>query len=236
MLASVTLTLAAWLPPSPTTSFRAPSPAMVADYDPKTYNPEQPGLNVGMGEGNDGRPEGSHGTGYRFMPMLTVDRDTSPAVVCIAGIYPGLTVDQLNAPQPVPFAPPGKWNYHMLTGAAAPGGFVAIPGSAQLDSNPDTVAVVCGGKAMGLEFPDGGEHEVLALITRSCPEMVDPNAFNDQLFYALADPQGTVHIRWMESVPADWKIVGRLLYTQMPNVKKANAGGGFAEMSDEFEF
>ena len=59
--------------------------AMVADYDPKTYNPEQPGLNVGMGEGNDGRPEGSHGTGYRFMPMLTVDRDTSPAVVCIAG-------------------------------------------------------------------------------------------------------------------------------------------------------
>ena len=89
------------------------------------------------------RVEGQHGTGSRFMPLTTVARDSSPAVVCVAGVYPGLTADQMRAPQPVPFAPPGRWNYHMLTGAAAPGGFVAIPGSVLLDESPDTVAVVC---------------------------------------------------------------------------------------------
>ena len=50
----------------------------------------------------------------------------------------------------------------MLAGDSAPGGFVAIPGSPLLDENPDTVAVVCMSRALGIEFPDNQEHEVLA--------------------------------------------------------------------------
>ena len=236
MLASVTLTLAAWLHPSPSAKMiRAPAPAMQNDYDPTTYNPEVAGLAVNQGS-LDGRPEGAHGTGYRFMPLSTITRESSPAVVCIAGLYPGLTADQLAAPQPVPFAQPGSWNYHMLTGAGAPGGFVAIPGSVHLDHHPNTVAVVCQSKALGVEFPDGGEHEVLALIDRSCVETIDRSCFDDKSFYAIADPQGSVAIRWMEQLPADHNVVGKLLYAQMPFVKRAGSGGGFAETSDEFEF
>lgn len=55
-------------------------------------------------------------------------------------------------------------------------------------------------------------------------------------FYALADESGAVHIRWIEPLPDNWRIVGRLLYAQMPYVKKPGAAGGFAEFSDEFEF
>ena len=78
---------------------------------------------------------------------------------------------------------------------------------------------------------------MLALIDRSDPTVFDPEAFSPQEFYALADEAGTVHIRWIEALPAGWRVVGRMLYAQMPHVKRAGeGGGGFAEYSDEFEF
>jgi hypothetical protein len=64
----------------------------------------------------------------------------------------------------------------------------------------------------------------------------DPTEFSPQVFYALADETGTVHIRWIEALPANWRVVGRLVYAQMPYVKKPGSGGGFAEFSDDFEF
>jgi len=170
------------------------------------------------------------------MPMTTVAKDSSPAVVCIAGIYPGLTEAQLLAPTPVPFAPPGTWTYHMLAGDAAPGGFVAIPGSSLLDCHPDTVAIVSNGGAIGVEFADSNEHEVLVLVDRSDAATFDRSEFDKESFYVFADPEGTVHIRWHKELPADWRILGKVLYTQMPFVKRPGAGGGFAELSDEFEY
>ena len=222
----------------------APTPAlrrmhaaqMQLQYDPSTYNPEVSGLNVQAAVGTMDRPEGAHGTGYRFMPLETVPKDTAPAVVCIAGAFPGLTRDQLAAPQPMPFAPPGSWNYHMLTGDAAPGGFVAVPGNQLLDGSPNTVAVVCMSRSLGLEFPDGQEHEVLALIDRSDPATFDPDEFDKGSFYAVSDPAGIISIRWYDVIPEGHSICGRLLFTQMPHVVRPGASQGFAEGSDEFEF
>lgn len=91
-------------------------------------------------------------------------------------------------------------------------------------------------RELGLEFPDGGEHEVLALIDRSDAATVDRSSFDHNRFYALADSSGNVHIRWMNVLPDDWTVLGRLLFTQMPFVTKPGAGTGFAETSDEFEF
>jgi len=136
----------------------------------------------------------------------------------------------------LPFSPPGKWNYHMLKEDAAPGGFVAIPGSPLLDDNPDTVAVVCMSRAIGLDFPDSQEHECLALINRGDAATIDRSAFDSKGFYAFADHQGAVSIRWVESVPDEWTILGRVLFTMMPHITRPGSGSGFAEMSDEFEF
>ena len=118
----------------------------------------------------------------------------------------------------------------------APGGVVALPGSPLLDENPDTVAVVCASSSLGLEFPDNQEHEVLALINRGDVAVVDETAMDERAFYALADPQGTFHIRWIEALPADWKVLGKLLFAQMPYVERPGKGSGFAETSDDFEF
>ena len=189
----------------------------VSDYDQETYNPEKAGLNVQPITSS--RPDGTHGTGFRFMPLETVSSESAPAVVCIAGVYPGLTAAELAAPQPVPFAAPGGWNYHMLTGDAAPGGFVALPGSHLLDTHPDSVAVVCTSPSLGLEFPDGQEHEVIALIDRADTATFDASDFDPQRFYAVADPEGNISIRWYDALPAGHTVVGRLLFTQMPYVR-----------------
>ena len=197
------------------------------------HNPEKAGLSDLSGS----RAEGTHGTGYRFMATSTMPKgDSGPALLCIAGAYPGLTSDQLLAPSPLPFAPKGMWNYHVLTGDTCATGFVALPGSPLLDAHPDTVAVVCASGSLGIEFPDGNEHEVLALIDRSDIATTDQAAFDDKTVYAFADEKEVVHIRWVAAIPAGWRVLGRLLYAQMPVVKRPNEGGGFAEMSDEFEF
>ena len=46
-------------------------------------------------DGAVSRPDGAHGTGLRFMPLTTCGKDSSPAVICIAGAYPGLRAEQL---------------------------------------------------------------------------------------------------------------------------------------------
>ena len=77
---------------------------------------------------------------------------------------------------------------------------------------------------------------MVAIIDRDDPAVFDPSDFDPQTFYALADPTGIVHIRWVDALPADWRVLGSLVYTQMPFVKKPGAGGGFAEFDDDFEF
>lgn len=82
------------------------------------------------------------------------------------------------------------------------------------------MAVVCTSPSLGLEFSDGLEHEVLALVDRSDIATMDPSQHDSQTFYAFADEADVVHIRWYETVPAGWRIVGRLLYAQMPMIKR----------------
>jgi len=138
--------------------------------------------------------------------------------------------------EPLPYPEEGKWNYHRLMSDAIPGGFVALPGAPPILSNPNTVAVVCSSSSLGLETADGQEHEVIALINRSDKAVGNPAEFDKQVFYALADESGVVHIRWIDALPAGWRVLGRLILTQMPYVKQPGASQGFAETSDKFEF
>jgi len=211
---------------------RTPSLAMeVTGYDQATYDPEKAGITtLALG------PDGTHGTGYRFMPSDTMPKGSSPVILTIAGLYPGLSADDLLRPQPLPFAPKGQFNYHMLTGQASSSGFVALPGSELLDTHPNTVAVVCSSSSLGLSFADGQDREVLALIDRSDAATVEMDAFDNRAFYAFGDEHGQVHIRWMEALPDGWRVLGRMLYAQMPCVKTSEGSDGFAECSDEFEF
>eukprot|EP00316_Scyphosphaera_apsteinii_P016710 CAMPEP_0119302948 /NCGR_PEP_ID=MMETSP1333-20130426/4462_1 /TAXON_ID=418940 /ORGANISM="Scyphosphaera apsteinii, Strain RCC1455" /LENGTH=197 /DNA_ID=CAMNT_0007305475 /DNA_START=107 /DNA_END=700 /DNA_ORIENTATION=+ len=190
----------------------------------------------GIGTLQTGRQDGLHGTGYHFMPMTAMPNEPSPALVAIAGAYPGLSAQQLLAPQPLPLPEQGRWNYHRLIADGLPGGFVAVPGSSLLVSSPNTVAVVCSSESLGIELADGAVYEVLALIDRSDPATTNPSAMSPKHFYAFSDTDEVVHIRWIEALPQGWRVLGKLLYTQIPFVKRPGSGGGFAEMDDDFEF
>jgi len=116
-------------------------------------------------------------------------------------------------------------------GDAVPTGFVVLPGSDLLQVSIDTVAVVCRSDSLGIEFADKGMHEVIALIDRS-----QVSEFSDTEFYAFADADDRVHIRWLPELPAGWRVLGKLLYTQLPLIGKQRAKGGFAELDEDFEF
>lgn len=211
---------------------RRPHPRMqVAHPDPSTYDPEKPGLTQLGGD----RPEGSHSTGFRFLPLNTMDRGSSPALLCIAGMYPGLSAQDVTGPEALPIPPQGKWNYYVLTGETC-SNFVTIPGSDLLDRHPNSVAVVANSGSLGLELADGQQHEVLAIVDRSDPAIGDPNWFDEKAFYCWEDDAGAVQIRWHDAVPNGWRILGRVLYVQMPSVKNPKRGRGFAETDDDFEF
>lgn len=151
----------------------------------------------GIGQFAD-RKEGLHATGYRFMPVSTLPDGPPVMIFAIAGAYPGLTAEQLQAPDPLPYPEEGKWNYHRLISDAILGGFVALPGAPPIMPHPNTVAVVCSSSSLGLETADGQEHEVVALINRSDKAVGNPSEFDSQVFYALADESGSVHIRWID--------------------------------------
>jgi hypothetical protein len=89
------------------------------------------------------------------MPLSALADGHAPVMLPIAGMHPGLTVAQLAAPEPLPQAEPGRWIYHRLLGDAMPTGFVVLPGSDQLASCPNSVAVVCTCTSLGLELADG---------------------------------------------------------------------------------
>lgn len=216
---------------------RAPTPVAQQSYGGQgKAKPKEVYELGGITSGAEGRMEGQHGTGFRFMPISAVAKDSAPVVIAIAGFLPGCTAEQLLAPVPIPFAAPGTWNYFMLQGDA-PGGFTVLPGDPLLDLHPDTVALVVNSGELGIELQDRNEHEVLAIINRADPATTDPgNFFDNMAFYAFADPAGQVSIRWYETIPDGHRVLGRLLYTQIPFVKKAGGSGGFAETDDEFEF
>jgi len=200
-------------------------------FDPATYDPEKPGLTQLGGD----RQEGMHSTGFRFLPMASMDKGSSPALLCIAGMYPGLSAEDVKRPVALQIPPPGKWNYHVLTGETC-SSFVTVPGSSLLDHAPNSVVVVANSGSLGVELPDGQEHEVLVVVDRSDPAMEDPNYFDEKAFYVFEDDAGAVQIRWHDAVPEGWSILGKIIYVQMPSVKRPGRGKGFAETDDDFEF
>ena len=64
----------------------------------------------------------------------------------------------------------------------------------------------------------------------------DPLDLEDSAFYAFADESGAVTIRWVEALPPGWRVLGKLLYTILPNFKRIGKKDGFAELDDDFEF
>ena len=170
------------------------------------------------------RAEGLHGDQSCFLPLQQLD-DLSrwPRLLRVAGVYPGLTADEVAAPPPPAPAPEaGSWNYEFPDAHGADYGVVAVPGSDIVHGLADPVAVIASSGSLGLMIP---EKEVLLVLDRG------DTWYEERQFFAYADGAGNVSIRRMdggygEDAPDGYTIAGRVGVINLPYDAATMASSG----------
>jgi hypothetical protein len=96
----------------------------------------------------------------------------------------------------------------------------------------DPVVVVCeSSSSLGLSLANNVETEVLAVIDRADQKFTNDN------FFAFQTPDGSVALRWFESLPAGHTVLGKLVYITVPYLSSMQMPkSGFAEDDDGFNF
>lgn len=177
---------------------------------------------------------GLNGDGYKFMPAENLSPESPMAMlVAIGGAYPGTSAAEVMAVPALGNSPEGQWGY-LFEGSVGPAGatIVVAEGEAlRLAVSP--VALVSTPKALGLSWapmPDGSEPEALVLLDRG---YLDYKSYEPGKFYAFADPQGALHIRWFEQVPPGWSVVASVMHVvtaHNPALASQNSGWGDDEI------
>ena len=182
----------------------------------------------------DTKPEGVHGSGFRFMPMVSMQPEPSPALLAIAGAYPGITADPLLSPVAYRSQTRGGGT---TTGSRATraDGLRRGAGRAEAALLAEHVAVVA---------TPGRSASTCRSSTR-CSRADRPQRRGGERRPARPRGQCLLRVRRRErrrdhplgrALPPGWRVLGKLLYTILPNFKRIGKKDGFAELDDDFEF
>ena len=171
---------------------------------------------------------GVHGQGFRFLPQIRTGRtEHYPRILPVAGVYPGVTVEELLAPVPLPAAPQGTWTYDFSELTGGGGGKVAIPGSIVITEAVDPVVLVSTNTALCIQSKV--EVESLIIVDRK-----DPAPFDPDCFYLFRTMNNELKVLWCNSPPEDMEIMGKIVSVALPYVKaNSKAQTGFAEEDDD---
>ena len=72
---------------------------------------------------------GMHGEEFHYMPVIKGSRDEHyPRILPIAGVYPGITIEEVMAPSAIPLQDPGSWTYSFPDPDEPNLGTIAVPG------------------------------------------------------------------------------------------------------------
>jgi len=166
------------------------------------------------------------------MPLVQLnDEDISPRIIQIAGVYPGITADELMAPQSAPAARHGMWQFDFSDPDGPQMGTVALGPNNAVHLAKDPVVLVTQSAELGLSLSNDVETEVLVMLDRGETD------FESDKFLAVAGPDGSVTIRWYDALPDGYSILGRVVYVTIPYLSSmATAKSGFAEDDDGFNF
>jgi len=160
-----------------------------------------------------------------------MDEDISPRIVQIAGVYPGITAPELNAPQSAPASPLGMWQFDFSDPDGPQMGTVALGPNNAIQLAEDPVVLVSQSAELNLSLSNNVEAEVLIAVDRADKE------FDSQKFYAFAAPDGKVEVRWYDEVPAGYTILGKVVYITIPFLDSMQRkASGFMEDDDGFNF
>ncbi len=176
--------------------------------------------------------EGLHGDQSHFMPIDQLGSDqTTPRIVPIAGVYPGVSAADVRAPVASPPPEIGNWQYEFADPDGPQMGTVALPPSDLVNLCESPVVLITTHQNIGCEAPGGdNELEVLLLVDRADVEH-DP----DKFYVFEQSPGGELAVRWHpHPLPEGWSIVGRLVTVTLPFVRSSMpAQGGWLELDDD---
>jgi hypothetical protein len=160
-----------------------------------------------------------HGENSCFLPLLKLDQDYFyPVIVPIAGTYPGITKDELQAVSSVNFPEQGQWNYDFSDPEGPQLGTVSIPGAPVVYNCVDPVVVISEHTKLGVELPKSITEPVdlICLVDRS------RNYFEERQFLLLDVPgnvDGSLLIAAFSAkkdIPEGSTIVGHVVQVQIP--------------------
>jgi len=169
--------------------------------------------------------KGIHGSNFRFLPISQFNSgEHFPRILSIAGVHPGLSVEELFAPKSTDPPDQGMWTYEFPDPVSAQFGTVALPGSDALYNCIDPVIVVSDSETLGIRAPS--PLEVLVVIDRSDRE------FSMENFYAFRNPSGEIEIINMSDEDPSYAILGRVVVCYLPKTKTEKPSTGFLEDED----
>lgn len=171
-----------------------------------------------------------HGTGSRFLSISQLKGDElMPRIIQIAGIYPGITAQELMAPSSTEAPGYGRWQYDFSDPEGPQMGTVAYPPSPLVHACLDPVVVIANNDALGIDLKGDHDIEAMVLIDRA------DRYFEPTKFYAFAAPDGNVVIRWFDQVPEGWALLGKVHYVTLPYTEKSGTfKSGWMEVDDDF--
>ena len=168
--------------------------------------------------------KGLHGDGFKFMPVVKFNQgEHFPRFVNIAGVYPGITVEEVFAPLSQPAPEQGFWTYK-FPDPEDQLGCVALPGSDTLFACIDPVIIVTDTDSLGIRARE--KSEVLAIVDRQ--DVV----FGPENFYVFSNPTKEVEICSMSELEEGYDVLGRVVLCYLPRDKAIKPPSGFAEDED----
>ncbi len=144
----------------------------------------------------------------------------------IAGSYPGLTKEELNAVTSEPPAEMGQWGYDFSDPDGPQMGTVAVRGCEIISTCTDPVAVICEHFSLGVPLPETLKEPVdlLAVVDRS------KNRYAERKFLVVDLPGEGLVIRAFATkaeLPESATILGEVVFVQipwLPCMKKKKSG------------
>ena len=167
---------------------------------------------------------GRHGDNFKYMSVIQGSKSEHfPRIVQIAGLYPGLTPEELMAPSSSPAAEPGFWTYSFPDPEDPNVGVIAVPGSDVVSDCLDPVAVIAKSPSLGFK---GDEVEMVVIIDRADTDFVSGE------FYAFQTFENQVEILWADRVDGFSAVLGKVVLCMAPADRNAPLPSGFLEDDD----
>jgi Rubisco Assembly chaperone C-terminal domain len=170
-----------------------------------------------------------HGTNFKFLPSSAYGKNEyAPRILQIAGMFPGVSYEELMLPKSSPAAPPGMWSYEFPDPNGPQLGQVVVPGSAAVADCIDPVALISTTHSLGMSL-NVDPVEVLIVVDRH------DTIFSSDKFYTIVNRNSEVIISSMDEEDELGIIVGRVSIVMLPFVPSNKVSTGFSEEDEEDE-